>query len=291
MKNQRPVYHLCMALALALLLAPVTWAQDSDPWEINADIDNDGVVGPTDIQHVINDALGLNDRGADAVDLPLRQYVVASPRASLSLLPGGAANGTEGCDTVGAASNFPRRNGRLLVRNNTGIVFRYDRNVEGVWHDDACGLLRSELIVHIQRLPEPTEGEDNTTDVAEKMVDEESAWRLLGRDGAAGRGCGPAVGTANIGVRHLFDVPGDYIVRSTIRTFAIPEREIVEAGEAASFCGATRDVDFVLTHVRVVPRRATDADLNWQTDDDANTVGTRFGTRLEKEPESTVELP
>lgn len=291
MKNQRPLYHLCMALALALLLAPVTWAQDSDPWEINADIDNDGVVGPTDIQHVINDALGLNDRGADAVDLPLRQYVVASPRASLSLLPGGAANGTEGCDTVGAASNFPRRNGRLLVRNNTGIVFRYDRNVEGVWHDDACGLLRSELIVHIQRLPEPTEGEDNTTDVTAKMVDEESAWRPLGRDGAAGRGCGPAVGTANIGVRHLFDVPGDYLVRSTIRTFAIPEREIVEAGEAASFCGAARDVDVVLTHVRVVPRRATDADLNWQTDDDANTVGARFGTRLEKEPESTVELP
>lgn len=281
-------WTLGLTLLFCLMILPATWAQN-DPWEINADVDNDGVVGPTDIQHVINDALGLNDRGPDAVELPLRQYIVASPRASLAPLPG-AVDPAESCNTVGAATNFARPNGRLLVRKGKGIVFRYDRNVEGVWHADACGLLRSELIVEIRRLPENTANDDTTRPPAEPKADEDP-WAPIGRDGAAGRGCGPTVGSANIGVRHIFDHPGDFLVRSTIRTFAIPENEVVAANATANFCGAARDVDQVLTHVRVVDRRANDGDLNWQTDDDPETVGARFGTRLENAPESEVELP
>jgi hypothetical protein len=302
MKKQNLYWALCLTAVLTLAIAPATWAQGDNPFEVNADVDNDGVVGPTDIQRVINDALGLNDRGPDAIDLPLRQYIVASPRASLSLLPGSVAGEADTCETVGAATNFPRRNGRLLVRKNTGIAFRYDRNVEGVWHKDACGLLRSELVVEIQPIPprdpdgegDDTEPEPNTDVLGasgDQIGNPDAPWHLIGRDGAAGRTCGPAIGTANIGVRHLFGQAGDFLVRSTIRTFAIPEGEIVAEGDEANFCGAVRAVNRVFTHVRVVDRRADDGDLNWQTDDESGAVGSNFGTRLDNEPDATVELP
>jgi len=281
MYTKNRCWTLGLALVFSLMLVPAAGAQDYDPWEINADVDNDGVVGPTDIQHVINSALGITDRGPDAVDRPLRHYIVASPRASLAPVPGTA--GEADCDVVGAATNFARPDGRLLVRKDTAIAFRFDRSVEGVWHDDACGLLRAELLVEIQRLPAPTAGEPPALD--------ENAWRPVGRDGAAGRGCGPAIGTANIAVRHLFEREGDFVVRSTVRSFAIPEREVVAEGERPNFCGATRAVDKVLTYVRVVGRRANADDLRWQTDDDPETVGRRFGTRLQNSEESDVELP
>ena len=287
MKTYTKHWITCGTLVLALALAPALWAQEN-PFEVNGDVDNDGMVGITDVQQVINGALGLNDRGPDAVDLPLRQYIVASPRASLALLPGTDPASEEDCTTVGATTNFPRRNGRLLVRHNTGIRFAYDRNIEGVWHQDACGLLRSELIVEIRRLPVRTGDESNTEDTPSG---EESPWVPIGRDGAQALTCGPAIGTANIGVRYRFEEAGDFIVRCTVRTFAIPEREVVEAGSEASFCGATRAVDQIFTHVRVVDRRATEDDLEWQVTDDANAIGSRFGTRLETEADSTVALP
>ncbi len=290
MKTQKLRWILSAAMLFALIMSSSVWSQDLDPWEINADVDNDGIVGPTDIQHVINDALGLNDRGVDAVDLPLRQYVVASPRASLALIPGTTVENADACSTIGAASNFARRNGRLLVRKNTGIAFVFDRNTEGVWYDNACGLLRAELVVEIQRL-QPAAGDAEATEGTDRPVIDEDAWRPIGRDGAAGRGCGPLVGTAAIGVRHRFEVAGDFVVRCTIRTFAIPQREIVADGETPDFCGASRAVDQVLTHIRVVDRRALDEDVDWQTEDDANSVGARYGTRLENEPVSTVALP
>ncbi|MCF6285740.1 MAG: hypothetical protein L3K26_11170 [Candidatus Hydrogenedentes bacterium] len=285
------IFSMALVLSLGLALAPSTWAQGMmNPFDINADVDNDGVVGPTDIQHVINNALGLNDRGPDAVDRPLRHYIVASPRASLSLLPGTGPDSTEACTTVGAATNFARRHGRLLVRKNTGIAFRFDRNVEGVWHRDACGLLRSELIVEGIRLPEPVEGVD-PANAPELLAGDELDWVLIGRDGAEGRTCGPAIGTANVAVRHLFADAGDFVVRCTIRTFAVPQGEIVVDGEAPEFCGAARAVSRVFTHVRVVDHRADDADLQWQTDNDPTALGNDFGIRLENEPDSTIALP
>ena len=283
------LFSMTLVLALGLTLAPAAWAQDN-PFDINADVDNDGVVGPTDIQQVINDALGLNDRGPDAVDRPLRHYIVASPRASLALRPGVSPDSTEPCNTVGAATNFARRNGRLLVRRGTGIAFRYDRNVEGVWHKGASGLLRSELIVEMVRLPEPVSGVDPST-APELLAADDVDWTFVGRDGAEGRTTGPAIGTANIVVRNIFTEPGDFVVRCTIRTFAVPEGEIVIDAGTPDFCGAVRAVSHVFTHVRVIGRHANADDLQWQTDNDPSSVGHEFGMRLPDEPESTVALP
>ena len=289
-QNLYLLFTMALVLTLGLALAPATWAQGNNPFELNADVDNDGVVGPTDIQHVINDALGLNDRGPDAVNLALRHYIVASPRASLALIPGTALDSTEPGTTIGAATNFPRRNGRLLVRKGKGIAFRYDRNVEGVWHRNACGLLRSALTVHIQPIALPV-GDVDPSVTPEPPVLDENAWVLVGRDGAEGRACGPAIGIANVAVRHLFDEAGDFVVRCTIRTFAVPNSEIVAEGETPNFIGAARDVSYVFTHVRVVERQANEGDLGWQTDDDPASVGNEFGTLLENEPEDTVALP
>ncbi|MBX3179704.1 MAG: hypothetical protein KF886_20310 [Candidatus Hydrogenedentes bacterium] len=276
MKDRRAT---ALVLLLALCMAPLAMAQDGDPFEIIGDVDNDGIIGPTDIQHVINGALGLNDEGPEAINRPLRQYIVASPRASLAPRPG--PSGGE-CDVVGAATNFHRENGRLLVRAGTGIAFRFDRNVEGVWHGDACGLIRSELVLHIRRLEPGT---------APGAAVPENSWEPLGRDGAAHRLCGPAVATANIGVRRLFETPGDFVVRSTIRTFAIPESEVVEEGERPRFCGAARDVDVVFTHVRVVDQDATEDQFRWQVDNDSPTIGRRFGDRLQNGEGEDVALP
>jgi len=274
-----------MLLLMALLIAPVALAQGDDPFEINGDVDNDGMVGPTDIQHVINGALGLNDSGPEAINRDVRHYVVASPRASLAPVPGTVGEPNAACSVVGAATNFQRRNGRLLVRAGRGIMFRFDRNVEGVWHDNACGLLRSELIVHIRRIdpdatPEEIQAENETAE-----------WRLVGRDGASARRCGPAIGIANIGVRTPFPEAGDFVVRSTIRTFAIPESEIVAEGETPEFCGAKRDLDRVFTRVRVVDRDANTDDIDWEIDEASPTVGGEFGGRLDNNEDDGVVLP
>lgn len=284
--NINPIVRRALiAASLVLSVTVPLSAQPLDPWEVNPDVDNDGLVGPTDIQHVINGALGLTDRGPDAVDRPLRQYVVASPRASLAPLPDTAAGTDPPCTTLGAVSNFPRPNGRLLVRRDTAIAFRYDRNVEGVWHDGACGLLRSELVVEIQRLPET----DNTALSLPEL--DEDAWVEIGRDGAAGEGCGPALGTANIGVRFLFEEGGDFVVRCTIATAAIPEDEIAAGNETPDFCGATRATDRVFTLVRVVNRRANANDLRWQNDEDPNSVGAHYGRQLQNNVDPNVALP
>ena len=271
-----------LVLLVVLAAAPLALAQGGDdPFEINGDIDNDGMVGPTDIQHVINGALGLNDEGPGAVDRPLRQYIVASPRVSLAPRPGAEDPAGE-CGTIGAATNFQRGNGRLLVRVGRGIAFRFDRNVEGVWHENACGILRSSLTVHIRPIDPETEPSE---------VPEEEGWILVGRDLAEARRCGPALGTANIVVRKLFEEPGEYLVRSTIRSAAIPEGEIVAEGETPNFCGGTRDIDVVFTRVRVIDRDASGDDVEWQEENNSPTVGGEFGDRLENGEGAPVEEP
>lgn len=272
-------------LLLGLLVAPVAIAQGGeggDPFEINGDVDNDGMVGPTDIQHVINGALGLEEQGPEAVNRELRQYIVASPRVSLAPRPGAEGAPEAECSVVGAATNFERPNGRLLVRAGRGIVFRFDRNVEGVWHDNACGLLRTALSVEIRPIQ---------PDADPEVEPENVEWRLIGRDDAGALRCGPAIGVANIGVRHLFVEPGDYVVRCTVVSRAIPENEIVPEGETPNFCGAARDLDVVLIHVRVVDREVNPDDINWEVDGNSATVGTRFGDRLVNGEGGGFEVP
>lgn len=278
-------YGLRGAALLALIAgASGAFAQADDQWAINGDVDNDGIVGPTDIQHVINDALGLNEQGEDALRRPLRHYVVASPRVSLALRPGANPEAPEPCDVVGAATNFQRENGRLVVRKDTGIAFRFDRNLEGVWHDRACGTLRTSLTVEVRPVENP-EAEEG----AAEGEGEEPEWRLVGRDIAAGHACGSAIGTADIAVRSRFEHVGHFMVRCTIRSAALPASE---TPDERNECGVARDVDTVLILVRVVDHDEVNEDLEWQTENDPASVGSRFGNPLDDEtPEEEDPLP
>lgn len=277
-------YCLHGATALVLLAgASGAFAQGDDQWAINGDVDNDGIVGPTDIQHVINDALGLNEQGEDALRLPLRHYIVASPRVSLALRPGANPEAPEPCDVAGAATNFQRENGRLVVRKDTAIAFRFDRNLEGVWHDRACGTLRTSLTVEIRRVENP-EAEEGAAEG--KGEGEEPEWHLVGRDIAAGNACGPAIGTADIAVRRRFEEVGHYMVRCTIRSAALPASD---TPDERNECGVARDVDTVMVLVRVVDHEEVNDDIEWQTENDPATVGSRFGNPMDDESEEGEE--
>jgi hypothetical protein len=292
-------------MAIVAMVIP-TQAQDLSLWDLETDVDGDGMVGPTDIQHVVNSALGLNDQGENAINLPLRKYIVASPRAALALHPLlDATDEPVRCPAVGAVSNFPRRDSRMLVRQGTVIVFRYDRNVEGVWYDGACGLLRSNLEVEMRELRPPQgegmgEGGDPASGDPTQRVngvevdgagDEEVIWTPIGHDGAEARTCGPAIGTAQIAVRHHFQEPGDYLVRAHITTAAIPANASDVLEDSANFCGAVRRHDRVLVHVRVVAHDPTNADHSWHEEHRAETVPDRYGNPMRHELDPTVELP
>ena len=291
MKSMKQLKYFGLVVLTALAFAPAAMAQE-DQWDINGDVDNDGQVGPTDIQHVINDALGLNDQGTEAVNRPLRHYIVASPRISLAPRPGVEPGSEEPCNIIGSATNFQRDNGRLIVRKDTAIAFRFDRNMEGVWHENACGLLRTSLTVEVRPViePEPAAGAVEGEGEGEGELPEPE-WRLVGVDDAAGRVCGPAIGTAEIAVRTRFEHPGLFMVRCTIRSAAIPEGEIAEPGNEPVLCGGKRDMDVVMTLVRVVDREAIEEDLQWQFENDPPTVGSRFGNPLDDVVDETLPQP
>lgn len=298
--------RLLASILIACAITLAASAQDLEEWEINADVDNDGVVGPTDIQRVINGALGIRDRGPDAIDLPLRQYVVASPRASLAVAPQANEGSLDGCETVGAAYNFPRNRGRMLVKQGSVVVFRYDRNTEGVWYNNACGLLRSQLLVEVAHIPmRPVDGEGaGETDASPSVTkgelpddpidperpDIQLDWVEAGRDGASGFGCGPAVGTAHIGVRHFFREPGLYAVRSTIKTYAIPARDR-SALEDSDLCGAARAVDEVFALVYVVSRDVQPADFDWEALELPEQIHRLYGLSMTDDLDPTIVLP
>jgi hypothetical protein len=255
-----------IALALCALVALPVQAQGSmSPWDIEGDVDGDGVVGPTDVQHVVNQALGLSDEGPAAVNRNRRQFIVASPRASLALKPGGSADAAAACDTIGAAFNFPRQNCRMLVRTNTAVRFRFDKNTEGVWYEDACGLLSTALTVEYVAIPE--EGIADPTD--ETLV-----WSLIGEDQAGNEGCGPAIGTAAIAVPYIVTQVGEYLVRATVVTRAVPQSELADGAEA---CGTDTDTSLVYIHVRVIDGVPTAEQLQWYSDGLAGPIQNEFG--------------
>jgi hypothetical protein len=301
MSTQKLAVTLIACVALTLTAS----AQDLDLWDINVDVDRDGTVGPTDIQQVINAALGIRDSGPDALQLPVRQYVVASPRAALAPVRRLQDEVGDTCPTQGAVFNFARPRGRILARQGTMIIFRYDRNTEGVWYNGACGLLRSELNVEMRPASFPREEQgqpdDPTSETTEKQLDgntgdlpdEEPVWIQLGHDGVERSGCGPAVGTANIGVRHLFEQPGDYLVRATIRTAAIPRLLTLDPAESASdaACGVAHRSDQVFVAVRIVNPDDINTDFRWQELGQADEVHHVFGDTLRHELDPDVVLP
>ena len=127
-----------IAALLALCLVPVgaAFGQNS-AWGVDADVDGDGDVTVTDVQQVINGTLGVTEAGREATRLRVRQYVVAAPRACLtsaSVVDGDdSATGDDSacCAIRGDVFNFPRADGRLLVRAGTAVVFRLARGRRG----------------------------------------------------------------------------------------------------------------------------------------------------------------
>ncbi len=267
---------LAIGLALCLLMAAPVLAQQGDGpnlWGLDGDVDSDGQVGATDVQHVINRALGLQTEDPNASIRPMHRYVLASPRVALAPVRNAAVDGAElvelPCAVIGATENFARPDGRIMVRLGNQVTFALDKNIEGVWYRGACGLMSSQLLLEMTVPPE-----DGVT--------EEPVWELIGRDGARGERCGPRVGTARIAVQHRFNEAGDFLIRARIRTEAIPgpvepdpngnddpavlekqtegetEPEVLPCGSAIAF-------DEVMVRVRVVAVDPTQAQVrDWQ---------------------------
>lgn len=273
------VRYTFFAAALVALLALPVYAQGMmTPWDMDGDVDGDGMVGPTDVQQVVNQALGLSDEGPAAVNRLRRQFVVASPRASLALKPGITAEEAGACDTIGAAYNFPRQNARMLVKTGTTIYFRYDRNVEGVWYEGACGLLRTGLKLAWAPLPE----------VTIQVFPPEVDWQEAGEDQAEGRTCGPKVGTAAIYVAHAFAEAGDYVVRANATTVAVPEGEL---STDVARCGAAYKSDNVYIHVRVIDDLPTPEELQWFEGGMVDPIFAEFGSLMRHNIDETLVVP
>jgi hypothetical protein len=258
MKSLRLLTPLTLAIAVIGLCGTalaIEFESDAEIWGVNPDVDQDGQVSATDIQRVINGALGVdlteeNVDPEDAVHLPIRRYVVAEPRVALTvprinrLLMNTDVEPDPSvveipetdlcCKIIGSAYNFPRHDGKMVVRRGTVVYFLLGKNTQGVWYEHACGQLSAQL-----RLD---------------MLDpnsEEERWIPIGRDGAAARRCGPLWGTAKIGVRHRFEEPGLYLMRASVWSHAIPAHPVdAETVEVMPRC-ADRAHDEIFVLVRV----------------------------------------
>lgn len=287
-KYVRAAGALCLAVAAVLAVPALAYAAQGEPggpnseggpnlWGLEGDVDLDGLVNATDVQHVINRALGLPTTDPNGNARPIHRYVVGSPRASLAPhppVPTEVSVEPVPCPVIGAACNFARPDGRIMVRLGTPVVFMLDHNIEGVWYPRACGLLGTQLVVEATR-------EVNPGEITE--------WVELGHDGAQGQACGPRVGTARVLVAHRFTEAGDVLVRARMLTRAIPMAPVDDVeGEGSGDpegladpseiegelepipleelpCGAAVAYDEVYIHVRVVAVEPGQPDVvQWQ---------------------------
>jgi hypothetical protein len=180
------------------------------------------------------------------------RYVVASPRVSLAGHPpllqvatDGTANSADAarpdilpldCRTIGAAHNFPRRDGRICVQVGDSIFFQLDNETEGVWYEKACGYLGAMIFVYQH---------DRDGD----------RWVPIGRDARYARLCGPGKGQGvNIGVPFHANRPGVHYISACVVSFALPVRPGVDVNDLRSLlhCG---DVDISETRIRVLATR------------------------------------
>jgi len=270
--------HVFLGIILVLLIFSPALAQNAIPqpeqngnlWGLDTDVDRDGLVNVQDVQHVINGALGLNEEGEQALRLRARQYVVASPHASLVSVPDPNGDGTVECPVVGAVENFPRGNARLLAKVGMRLILRFDRNTEAVWYKDACGLIATHLAVDVR-----------------PANDETAEWQPVGRDGARALRCGPSIGRADILVPAALDTAGDYVFRARIVTAAIPESELPEETAATlpePVCGMTV-TDTVFVAVKVLDGEPSQDDLDWQ--DIPEPALEMWGEPIPHDPEGT----
>ncbi len=273
---------LCVACALP---ASAQGEPAVNLWDLEGDVDQDGMVNATDVQNVINRALGLQTHDPNAGLRPVHRYVVASPRVALSHVPPTVTADGETvvpvpCPVLGSAHNFRRPDGRIMVRLGSNVVFVLDRHIEGVWYPRACGLLSSQLVL-----------EGTPLDAEGTPADE---WVLIGHDGARGLRCGPSLGTARIGVAHRFDRAGDFLLRAKVISRAIPlpidgtVEDPAQPGEELdpgtevpdeTTCGAAVAYDEVYVHVRVVDAEPSTEEVGqWQ--DIPEPVTERYGESM-----------
>jgi len=242
-----------LALVAGLTFSSAATAQDEDVDLLapDVDVDRDGRVGAVDVQRVINGALGIGQsdefvRPGQALRMPVRRYVVATPRASLAVVEANTVDSLC-CQTVGAAYNFPARDARLLARRGTMLILLLGPDLEGVWYDQACGVLGTQMVVEML--------DPNST---------QETWVEIGRRGARGRRCGPSIGKALIGLRHRFVEPGEYLLRAKVTTLAIPYNEAApDVVDETDPCAVVA-YDEVYVQVRVLDVAPTQEDVEWQ---------------------------
>jgi hypothetical protein len=164
---------------------------------------------------VILIALGFaepNEPNAPKIDPPTLKYPVASPRAALLTIPAPNINGQP--LMVGAAENFARKNGEIMIPQNTRIVFNLSRELEGLWYKGSYGKLATAMILQVAVPVDPN------ADVSSE--DTKIRWRTLGRKYRSDVRRGPSIGTANVKVPVIFTRPGKYRLRAIIKTCARP---------------------------------------------------------------------
>ena len=144
-----------------------------------------------------------------ALKYPVRECVVASPRAALTT-PGKPYDNYWWA-TTGAVDNYPADEMKFCVRKFTTVIFRLSRQIEGVWYNNACGRLGTRLILQLQ-VPSP--------------CGTHPVWKTVGADGASGVRHGPSIGTANVKVPFRFFRPGIYRLRAIIDSYAVPYRPV-----------------------------------------------------------------
>ena len=172
----------------------------------------------------------------------IREVRVASPRAALVMA---VCDNTPQKPTeisavqpvphqVGAAENFASKPIALVVPKGQVIYFRDSRDIEGVWYRRTHGWLASAFFLQIK---DPTGTEDT--------------WIPIGHDGAYAIRKGPSVGRANIGVRHRFERPGQFVLRAIVVTVAVPvDPNNADPNQKCPYTAF--DYDEVLIRVQVV---------------------------------------
>jgi hypothetical protein len=238
-----------LTIVLAGLLVGTTFAQDRT--DTNRD-DKRAVVDVTPVRPIVDPKpVPLPTPIPIPEPQPQRhRYVVASPRVSLANHPpllrvadDGTAESVDGlrpdilpldCPTIGAAYNFPRGDGRMVVRKGDTVFIQLDNETEGVWYEKACGYLGAMIFVYIH----DREGE---------------RWVRLGNDGRYAKRCGPGKGQGiNIGVPFHANRPGVHYLSACVVSFALPVNpDVVEPTNLRSLlrCG---DVDISETRLRIL---------------------------------------
>jgi hypothetical protein len=139
-----------------------------------------------------------------------------------------------GCRIIGAAYNFARKEGHVVIPLGTVLNVGIGRMTQGVWFERTCGWFGTYLYV-------------------EQWDPEAERWVPIGRDGAYLQESGPFVGRVrNVRVPVKIDEPGDYRLRARVWTIAMPSCPDVDYATARR-CG---DIAFdqVPLKVRVVER-------------------------------------